>query len=131
MMTATAILGLFQALTLIGRGLDIMVFMAISTFGGITLAVNTALVVPNYLLLSQGGTIALKLLSVANRPRITHSWDRGASGGDTEDIFVTARRFFLNRWICNCLVAIADQDTELMPMVSDSFPQSETSAPIS
>jgi Cu(I)/Ag(I) efflux system membrane protein CusA/SilA len=46
MTTATTILALIPVLTSSGRGADIMVPMAIPTFGGMTIAVVTMLVVP-------------------------------------------------------------------------------------
>ena len=46
MTTATTILALIPVLTLTGRGADIMVPMAIPTFGGMTLEIITMLVVP-------------------------------------------------------------------------------------
>ena len=46
MTTATAILALLPVLTSSGRGADVMVPMAIPSFGGMVLAVVTVLVVP-------------------------------------------------------------------------------------
>lgn len=46
MTTATTILALLPVLTSTGRGADIMVPMAIPTFGGMTVAVVTVFVVP-------------------------------------------------------------------------------------
>ena len=46
MTTATTVLALIPVLTSTGRGSDIMVPMAIPTFGGMTLEVMTMLVVP-------------------------------------------------------------------------------------
>ena len=46
MTTATTILALLPVLTSRGRGSDIMVPMAIPTFGGMTIAILTVLMVP-------------------------------------------------------------------------------------
>ena len=46
MTTATTILALIPVLTSVGRGADIMVPMAIPSFGGMTLSIITMLIVP-------------------------------------------------------------------------------------
>ena len=46
MTTATTMLALIPVLTSVGRGSDIMVPMAIPTFGGMTIEILTMLVVP-------------------------------------------------------------------------------------